>query len=159
MKRLLVAACVGALTLSASVGAVAATKKTTKKAPATAAAAAIPAGAEKWQCELGNSLYIAGNMMRDEVITLHWEGRNFRMPRQTTVTGADRYFDAASGMDLVVIPSKAMLFDRKEGHRLADECQTVAMQGGAAAPTQAGGLRAPTTAPLLAAPPSGQPQH
>lgn len=157
MKRLLVAACVGALALSASVGAVAATKKTTKKAAAPAAAA-IPAGAEKWQCELGHSLYISGDMMRDEVITMHWEGRNFRLPRQTTVTGADRYFDSASGMDLVVIPSKAMLFDRKEGHRLADECQTTAMQGGAAAPTQAGGLRAPTTTPLLATPPGGQ-QH
>ena len=44
-----------------------------------------------------------------------------------------------------------MLFDRKEGHRPADECQTVAMQGGAAAPTQAGAAR-PGGHPLLVAP-------
>ena len=130
---------------------------TKKKAPAKAAPAAasnIPANSEKWQCEPGHSLYIAGDMLRDGVITVHWEGRNFRLPRQTTVTGADRYYDAASGMDLVVIPSKAMLFNRNLGQRLADECQTADMQAGGSAPTQAGGLRAPVTAPLLATPPA-----
>ncbi len=172
MKHLLLAACLGVFTLSAASAAIAqetakkastakksaakpkakaSSKKRTSKTAAAAAAPVVPEG-EKWQCELGKSLYVAGNMLRDEVITVHWDGRNHRLPRQATVTGADRYFDPQSGLDLVVIPSKAMLFDRNHGQRLADECQTTAMLGGAAAPTQSGALRAPVTAPLLVAP-------
>lgn len=163
MKHLLIAACLGALTVTAAGTAVAqepAKKAAAKKAPAkkkaskkgATAAAPVPPKGEKWSCELGNSLYVDGNMLRDEVLTLNWQGKEYKLPRQTTVTGADRYYDSHSGLDLVVIPSKAMLFDRKEGHRLADECQTVAMQGGSAAPTQAGALRAPVATPLLVAP-------
>jgi hypothetical protein len=35
-----------------------------------------------------------------------------------------------SGLDLVVIGPKAMLFNIKTGNRLADECKTVAMKEG-----------------------------
>ena len=169
MKQLVLAACIGALTLT-SAGAVlaqepakkpAATKKTTKKSTKTAAAApaAVEPSGEKWQCELGHAIWISGNMQRDEVLTVHWEGKDYRLPRQSTVTGADRYFDARSGLDLVVIPSKAMLFNKNLGQRLADECQSADMQAGGSAPTQAGALRAPTTTPLLMAPaqPAAQP--
>ena len=45
--------------------------------------------------------------------------------------------------------AKAMLFDRNEGNRLADECQTAEMAAGAPAPTQAGALRAPAGLPLM----------
>jgi hypothetical protein len=76
-------------------------------------------------------------MQRDEVIGVNWEGKVYRLPRQNTVTGADRYFDQRTGMDLVVIPSKAMLFNRNLGQRLADECQTADMQAGGSAPTAA----------------------
>lgn len=169
MKHLLLAACIGAFTLTAGGAAVAQepakkaapakkapAKKTTKKSTKAAAAAApavVPNG-EKWTCELENDLYISGNMQRDEVITMHWKGQDYRLPRQATVTGADRYHDQRSGLDLVVIPSKAMLFNRNAGQRLADECQTADMQKGGSAPTQAGALRAPATTPLLAAPPT-----
>lgn len=167
MKHLLLAACLGVFTLSAGSAAIAqetakkastakksAAKPKAKASSKTAAAAPVVPEGEKWQCELGKSLYVAGNMLRDEVITVHWDGRNHRLPRQATVTGADRYFDPQSGLDLVVIPSKAMLFDRNHGQRLADECQTTAMLAGAAAPTQSGALRAPVTTPLLVAPPT-----
>ncbi|MCA7084423.1 hypothetical protein K7G19_12475 [Cupriavidus sp. DB3] len=175
MKHLLLAACLGVFTLSAGSAAIAqetAKKASTAKKSAakpkakasskkgttkTAAAAPVVPEGEKWQCELGKSLYVAGNMLRDEVITVHWDGRNHRLPRQATVTGADRYFDPQSGLDLVVIPSKAMLFDRNHGQRLADECQTTAMLAGAAAPTQSGALRAPVTTPLLVAPQTSTP--
>ncbi|TMS58227.1 hypothetical protein MW7_005595 [Imbroritus primus] len=128
----------------------AARKTTRAKAAAggAAAAAVVPQGV-KWDCELGNHLYIDGDMPRAEVITLNWKGANHKLPRQTTVTGADRYYDPQSGLDLVVIPSKAMLFDKRAGQRLTDECQTEAMRAGEAAPTQAGALRAPVVAPLL----------
>ena len=154
MKHIVLAACLGALTLTSAGAALAqepakkpaATKKTEAAAPVEA-----PAG-EKWQCELGHALYITGNMQRDEVIGVNWEGKVYRLPRQNTVTGADRYFDQRTGMDLVVIPSKAMLFNRNLGQRLADECQTADMQAGGSAPTVAGALRAPVATPLLVAP-------
>jgi hypothetical protein len=173
MKHLVLAACIGAFSLTTATAVMAqepakkaATKKkasTKKKAAAGTAAAAGAAAAvtptgEKWQCELGNSLYIGGDMLRDEVLTVHWQGRDYKLPRQPTVTGADRYFDARTGLDLVVIPSKAMLFNKNLGQRLADDCQSAAMQAGAAAPTQAGGLRAPATTPLLVTPPGGPTQ-
>ncbi|MBP0632556.1 MULTISPECIES: hypothetical protein [unclassified Cupriavidus] len=178
MKHLVLAACIGAFSLTTATAVMAqepAKKTTTTKkksstkkkaaagtAAAAGAAAAVTPTGEKWQCELGNSIYISGDMLRDEILTVHWQGRDYKLPRQATVTGADRYYDARTGLDLVVIPSKAMLFNKNLGQRLADDCQSGAMQAGAAAPTQAGGLRAPVGAPLLATPPGGptvQPQQ
>lgn len=169
MKHLVLAACIGAFSLTTATAVMAQepAKKTTtkkkastkKKAAAAETAAAVTPSGEKWQCELGNSLYISGDMLRDEVLTVHWQGKDYKLPRQSTVTGADRYYDARTGLDLVVIPSKAMLFNKNLGQRLADDCQSAAMQAGAAAPTQAGGLRAPATSPLLVAPAGGQPQQ
>jgi hypothetical protein len=43
-------------------------------------------------------------------------------------------------MDLVVIPTKAMLFSDKDSSRLADECMTPEMAAGGAAPTQSNAL-------------------
>ncbi|NWK44968.1 hypothetical protein [Ralstonia pickettii] len=159
MNKFIVGACAGVLSLAASQYATAQTapakpaakkasakKKVTKKAEPVAAAK--PEGVQ-WKCELGNELYIAGDMTRDQIIKLHWKGKNYDLPRQLTRTGADRYFDQKTGFDLVVIPAKAMLFDRNEGHRLADECQTAEMAAGAPAPTQAGALRAPAGLPLM----------
>ncbi|AJP57153.1 hypothetical protein UC34_09335 [Pandoraea vervacti] len=125
------------------------TKKATpkKKAPAKKnAAAAAPAqpdeGSELWACKENNKLYIKGDMKRDQILTMFWEGRNYRLPRQQTTTGADRFYDAASGMDLVVIPAKAMLFTHRDGgSRLADECMTQAMADqNKLAPTQSNEL-------------------
>ncbi|WP_343548256.1 hypothetical protein [Ralstonia sp.] len=159
MNKFIVGACAGVLSLAASQYATAQTapaKPAAKKAPAkkkvakkaAPVAAAKPEGVQ-WKCELGNELYIAGDMTRDQIIKLHWKGKNYDLPRQLTRTGADRYFDQKTGFDLVVIPAKAMLFDRNEGHRLADECQTAEMAAGAPAPTQAGALRAPAGLPLM----------
>ncbi|MEF9416300.1 MULTISPECIES: hypothetical protein [Ralstonia solanacearum species complex] len=162
MNKFIVGACAGVLSLAASQYASAqpttsakpaakkatAKKKAAKKGAPAKEAAAKPEGV-LWKCELGNEMYIAGDMTRDQVVTMHWKGRNYQLPRQLTRTGADRYFDQRTGMDLVVIPAKAMLFDRNEGHRLADECQTAEMAAGAPAPTQGGALRAPAGLPLM----------
>ena len=162
MNKFIVGACAGVLSLAASQYATAQTTTTAKpaakkKAPAkkkatkkAAPVAAVQPEGVQWKCELGNELYIKGDMARDQVITMYWKGKNYQLPRQMTRTGADRYFDQKTGMDLVVIPSKSMLFDRNEGHRLADECQTSEMAAGAPAPTQAGALRAPAGLPLMA---------
>jgi hypothetical protein len=136
-----------------------ATAKTTAKRPAPArrlikrspkaeaAAAAkvdpIPDGAVKWSCKDGNSFYLKGDMKRDAIITVNWAKKDYRLPRQDTTTGADRFHDAATGMDLVVIPSKAMLFSDKDSSRLADECMTAEMAAGGAAPTQSNALIKP----------------
>lgn len=157
MNKFIVGACAGVLSLAASQYATAQTttspkpaakKKTAKKAAPGKQAEVKPEGVQ-WKCELGNDLYIAGDMTRDQIIKLHWKGKNYELPRQMTRTGADRYFDQKTGFDLVVIPTKAMLFDRNEGHRLADECQTAEMAAGAPAPTQGGALRAPAGLPLM----------
>ena len=110
-----------------------------KKAAVAAAPKAQPVdGSELWSCTENHKLYIKGNMKRDQVLTMFWDGRNYKLPRQQTTTGADRFYDAASGLDLIVIPAKAMLFTHRDGgSRLADECLTQAMaEHDKLAPTQ-----------------------
>ncbi|MFK4449092.1 hypothetical protein ABH944_008857 [Caballeronia udeis] len=117
-----------------------------KRKPAAEAKAAakvdpIPDGATKWSCNEGLAFYLKGDMKRDQVVTVNWAKKDYQLPRETTTTGADRFHDAASGMDLVVIPTKAMLFSDKDSSRLADECKTDEMAAaGAPAPTQSNAL-------------------
>jgi len=101
----------------------------------------IPADADKWSCAEGQSLYIKGDMKRDQILTMYYDGKSFQLPRRDTTTGADRFYDMASGMDLVVIPTKAMLFSDKEDDRIADECKTDAMiHQNELAPTQSNAI-------------------
>jgi hypothetical protein len=160
MNKSLLAALIGAISISlAGVSADAfaqanippkkpATVKKLKKSKKRAAVAAakvdpVPEGADKWSCKEDNVLYLKGDMSRDAVMTLHWKDKNYKLPRVVTTTGADRFFDTASGLDLVVIPTKAMLFDDTgDRERLADECKTDDMaNNGALAPTQSNALK------------------
>ncbi|SOE99126.1 hypothetical protein SAMN05446635_7132 [Burkholderia sp. OK233] len=100
----------------------------------------VPDGSEKWSCNEGLAFDLKGDMKRDQIVTVHWANKNYNLPRESTTTGADRFHDAATGMDLVVIPTKAMLFSDKDSSRLADECKTAAMQQGAPAPTQSNAI-------------------
>jgi len=101
----------------------------------------IPDGAEKWSCAEGQTIYLKGDMKRDQIMTMFYDGKSFQLPRRDTTTGADRFYDMASGMDLVVIPTKAMLFSDKEEDRLADECMTDAMMhNNEPAPTQSNAI-------------------
>jgi hypothetical protein len=168
MNKLLIASVVGALSLSgmlATTSALAADATTTtttakkavakrpaparrliKRKPAAEAKAAakvdpIPEGATKWSCAEGTSFYLKGDMKRDQVVTVNWAKKDYQLPRENTTTGADRFHDAATGMDLVVIPTKAMLFSDSDSSRLADECKTADMAAaGAPAPTQSNEL-------------------
>jgi hypothetical protein len=160
MNKSLLAAIVGAVSIAlagVSVDAAAqagappkkpATVKKLKKSKKHEAAAAakvdpMPEGADKWSCQENAVLYLKGDMSRDAVMTLHWNNKNYKLPRVVTSTGADRFFDTASGLDLVVIPTKAMLFDDTgDRQRLADECKTDDMaNNGALAPTQSNALK------------------
>jgi hypothetical protein len=154
MKKLLIATVVGALSTTLLVAAPTAFAQTATgaakpKAPAPkrlikrkpkaeseAKVDPVPEGSEKWSCNEGLSFDMKGDMKRDQIVTVHWANKNYNLPRETTTTGADRFHDAATGMDLVVIPTKAMLFSDKDSSRLADECKTAAMVQGAPAPTQ-----------------------
>lgn len=165
MNKLLIAAVVGTLATTSvfvSTDAFAATPTTdssaakakrpaparriVKRAPKAQAAAAaktdpIPEGATKWSCKDGLAFYLKGDMKRDAIVTVNWAKKDYRLPRQDTTTSADRFHDSASGMDLVVIPTKAMLFSDKDESRLADECMTAEMAAGAVAPTQSEALK------------------
>ena len=100
----------------------------------------VPDGAVKWACNEGLFFDLKGDMKRDQIVTVHWGNKNYNLPREATTTGADRFHDAASGLDLVVIPTKAMLFSDNDGSRLADECKTPEMMQGSPAPTQSNEL-------------------
>jgi hypothetical protein len=163
MNKLLIAAVVGALSSTMVLGATDAvaqtTKTTAKKAEAKRPAPKrrlikrkpnpakeakvdpIPEGSVLWSCAEGQSFDLKGDMKRDQIVTVHWANKNYSLPRQATTTGADRFHDAASGLDLVVIPTKAMLFSDKDDSRLADECKTAEMAQGAPAPTQSNALK------------------
>jgi hypothetical protein len=174
MKKLLIAAVIGTLSstlmLAATDAAAQGTPSTTtakkpapkhriikrKENPAKEAKVdPIPEGSEHWSCAEGAQFDLKGDMARDQIVTVHWANKNYNLPRQVTTTGADRFHDAATGLDLVVIPTKAMLFSDKDSSRLADECKTVAMQQGAMAPTQAQALN-PANRAAPATPASGQ---
>ncbi|WP_323119816.1 hypothetical protein [Burkholderia alba] len=166
MKKLLIATAIGALSATMLVTAPSAfaqassttAKKATAKRPAPkkriiprskkaqAAAAAkvdpMPDGAVKWSCKEGLSYQLAGDMKRDQIVTVHWANKNYKLPRQATTTGADVFYDPASGLKLVVIPTKGMLFSDKDDSRLADECKTAEMAAeGTPAPTQSNELK------------------
>jgi hypothetical protein len=164
MNKLLIAAMIGALSttmLTVATDAAAETATTAKPAAKNAVAKRpqprrlikrkenpakeakvdpVPEGAEKWSCKEGLAFELKGDMKRDQIVTVHWANKNYNLPREATTTGADRFHDAATGMDLVVIPTKAMLFQDKDSSRLADECQTAAMAQGAPAPTQSNAI-------------------
>ncbi|MGF6917666.1 hypothetical protein [Paraburkholderia sp. 40] len=162
MKKLMIAAMIGALsttmlTVATDAAAADTATTTTKKAVAKrpeprrlikrkanpakeAKVDPTPEGAEKWSCKDGLAFEMKGDMKRDQIVVVHWANKNYNLPREATTTGADRFHDAASGMDLVVIPTKAMLFQDKDSSRLADECKTVAMEQGAPAATQSNAI-------------------
>ncbi|TKC79880.1 hypothetical protein FAZ69_30190 [Trinickia terrae] len=162
MKKLLIATVVGAISttmlfaatdaFAQASGATATTKAKKAKAPepkrrlikrktpAVAKTDPVPDNSVKWSCNEGLSFMLQGDMKRDQIVTVHWGEKNYKLPRETTTTGADRFHDPASGMDLVVIPTKAMLFSDKDSARLADECKTPEMAQGAPAPTQSNAL-------------------
>lgn len=76
---------------------------------------------QNWRCEANLALHL--RPVDNQQIELTWLGKRFQLRQQMTQSGAQRYFDATSGMDLVIIPAKLMLFNRKQGTRLADNCQ------------------------------------
>jgi len=62
----------------------------------------IPEGSEKWTCKEGLSFDMKGDMKRDQIVTVHWANKNYQLPREATTTGADRFHDSQdAGIDRV----------------------------------------------------------
>lgn len=158
MKKLLLVSLIGTLSatliVTATDAAAQSTPSTTVKKPAPkhrlvkrkaqatpTKADPVPEGSVEWACNEGAHFELKGDMKRDQIVTVHWGTKNYKLPREATTTGADRFHDVATGMDLVVIPTKAMLFSDKDSARLADECKTPEMAQGSPAPTQSSVLQ------------------
>ncbi len=104
-------------------------KRVRSKGKNTPAAQTDPVleGSVTWLCNERRSYQLTGDMKGDQSITVHWSGKNYLLPRAQTTTGANVFFDQNSGLKLVGIPTKAMLFSSKEDTRLADDCNTASM--------------------------------
>uniref|UniRef100_B1XV64 C-type lysozyme inhibitor domain-containing protein n=1 Tax=Polynucleobacter necessarius subsp. necessarius (strain STIR1) TaxID=452638 RepID=B1XV64_POLNS len=80
-----------------------------------------------WTCQESKQFKTVGST---EKVRLTWESKSYDLERQTSLPGSLRYKNTNSGYDLVVLGSKAMLFNIKAGVRLADFCQTAEMKSG-----------------------------
>ena len=76
-----------------------------------------------YQCDLGDKLTVYKNAADNSYVNLRWKNKLYRLSRQQTSTGAERYEDKKEGLVLISIPSKSMLFDSKRGKQLANECR------------------------------------
>ena len=76
-----------------------------------------------YQCDLGDKMTVYKNAADDSYVNLRWHNKVYRLSRQQTSTGAERYENKSDGLVLISIPSKSMLFDSKKGRQLANECR------------------------------------
>ena len=76
-----------------------------------------------YQCDLGDKLTVYKNAADNSYVNLRWRNKMYRMNRQQTSTGAERFENKSDGLVLISIPSKSMLFDSKKGRQLANECR------------------------------------
>lgn len=83
----------------------------------------VQAKAVDLSCELGRKVSVAGDVQLDNAIDLDWQGRQYRLQRVNTSTGAQRFEDQRSGLVWISIPSKAMLLDTVRGEPVAKECR------------------------------------
>lgn len=58
----------------------------------------------------------------DQAVLLTWNKKRYVLNRIPTSTGAYHFDDVKAGVVLIQIPTKSMLFDKKNMTRLADDC-------------------------------------
>jgi hypothetical protein len=80
-----------------------------------------------WSCSNNERFITSGPANK---LLVQWRSKSYEMQKETSLPGSMRFKNHESGLDLVVIGPKAMLFNIKTGNRLADECKTVAMKEG-----------------------------
>jgi hypothetical protein len=80
-----------------------------------------------WSCSNNERFITSGPANKLE---LQWRSKTYAMLKEPSLPGSMRFKNYESGLDLVVIGPKAMLFNIKTGIRVADECKTTAMKEG-----------------------------
>lgn len=80
-----------------------------------------------WSCSNKERFITSGPA---DKLLLQWRSKSYGMQKEVSLPGSMRFKHHDSGLDLVVIGSKAMLFNIKTGNRVADECKTFAMKEG-----------------------------
>ena len=163
MKKLMIAAVIGALSttmLTVATDAAAQTATTTK--PAAKATAKrpqpkrlikrkanpakeakvdpVPEGSEKWSCNEGLAFELKGDMKRDQIVTVNWANKNYNLPREDDHHGRRPLPRRRNGHGPRRDPDQGNVVLGQGQSRLADECKTASMQQGAPAPTQSNAL-------------------
>ncbi len=80
-----------------------------------------------WTCNNNERFITSGPV---DKLQVQWRSKSYAMLKEQSLPGSMRFKNYDSGLDLVVIGPKAMLFNIKTGIRVADECKTVAMKEG-----------------------------
>ena len=115
----------------------------------------------KADCEFSQAVDVDAVADRPGMFKVSYKGQSYMMVPEETTTGAVRLFNRRTGMVWLQIPSKSMLLDGREGHRLVDRC-TQSEQRAAVAAVNAAAAAVPLGCAKQVAPPasaaSGMPQ-
>jgi hypothetical protein len=77
-----------------------------------------------YRCDQGRQLQFREVSADAQTAVLQWNQRDYPMRAVGVRSGALRYENAESGLVWLMIPSKSMLLDSRQGQRLADACRT-----------------------------------
>lgn len=77
-----------------------------------------------YRCDQGRALQFRQVSADAQTAVLKWNERDYPMRAVGVRSGALRYENAESGLVWLMIPSKSMLLDTRQGQRLADACRT-----------------------------------
>ena len=78
--------------------------------------------AGNYSCDHGRTIRIADVPGQTDVILLTWQGKQHRLERVLSNSGAERFEELATGLVWILIPGKAMLLSTNQGRALANEC-------------------------------------
>ena len=93
-----------------------------------AAHAIDPKDTHAWSCHNNHQFKTIGT--GESNLGLVWNSKTYEMKREASLPGSLRFKNQDTGLDLVVLGNKAMLFNIRSGIRLADLCQTADMKTG-----------------------------
>ncbi len=82
----------------------------------------LPTGV--YRCDLNRSVNVREVSADMSSAVLHFDKKEYRMHAVGARSGALRYEDPKSGLVWLVIATKSMLLDTKQGRQLANDCRT-----------------------------------
>lgn len=91
-----------------------------------------PGVVSTWFCESNLQIKTANSELAG--LLLLWNKKIHSFQLVQSLPGSQRFHDADTNLDFLVIPDKAMLFDAKAGQRLVDYCKTEEMRKGGQPP-------------------------